>query len=181
MARHTKRSLIQAKLNMDARVQELRGIIARGTESAQRLPIITEQYQATQRYLQSSCMYESPHYEEGEKTPEDLEREIESLEKNIDRARSAHTELANSARFYRAYHWVVNGPKIRELKKHLTAAEYWVEQFSDQIAAIDFDTDKDIDERIREKEIMEYQRTQAIDRLQQIQSKINEIQSIKYM
>lgn len=181
MAKHTKRSLIQAKIQMDARVQELRGIIARGTESAQRLPAITEQYQATQRYLRSSCMYETPHYEEGEKTPEDLEREIESLERNIGRADSARAELANSARFYRAYHWVVNGPKIRELKKHLTAVEYWVEQYRDQIAAIDFDTDKDIDERMREKEIMEYQHAQAKEQVQQIQSKIKEIQNIKYM
>lgn len=181
MTRHTKRSLIQAKIQMDARVQELRDIVACGRKSAQRLPMVIEQYQAIQRYLRSSCMYESPHYEEGEKTPEDLEREIESLERNIGRADSARAELSNSARFYRAYHWVVNGPKIRELKKHLTAAEYWVEQFSDQIASIDFETDKDIDERVREKEIMEYQRTQAKEQVQQIQSKIKEIQNIKYM
>ena len=76
MDKRKKTTLKQAKIDMDALVQELRGVVARGAVSGRRLPLLEEELQATQRYLRTNCSYEAVRYDEDEKTPEDLEQEI---------------------------------------------------------------------------------------------------------
>ena len=181
MVKTKKRSLRQAKLDMDTRVQGLYDVIARGNAAAVRLPDTMQQLEATQSYLRNSCMYESARYEEGEKTPEDLEHEIDILTQDVYMADKARMELKEAARFYRAYHIVVNGPKIKEVKKQLNAVEYWLEQWQSRIWALDSDTDKDIDERIQEKDIMENEYARAREEACRLQLKLSELRNIKYM
>ena len=176
-----KRTLRQAKLDMDVRVQGLRTVVASGVEAEKRLPALREELQATQRYLRTNSVYESARYEDGEKTPEDLESEIDALETNVVEANVAREELKRAAQFYHAYHIVAFMPKMRELKKRLTAAEYWVEQWKERINNLVLDSDMDIDERLAEKDYLEIEYSKAQDRVQQIQLQIKEIKNIKYM
>lgn len=181
MDKGKKKTLAQAKMDMDARVQEIRGVIAQGEQAALRLPEIREQLVATQRYFRSNCMYERASYDEGEPSMEDLECEVEMLQHDIECADAARAELKHAERFYRAYHYVVNGPKIRDLKSKLTAAEYWVEQWQSRIWAVDVDTDKDIDERIKEKEYLQYEYNRAVDYVSELRTQLTDAKNVRYM
>ena len=181
MSRSKTRSLEQAKINMDKRVQELRDALSRGASAGKRLPQLRDELQATQRYLRTNCTCEAAHYDEDERTPEDLEREIESLERDIKDADLAKYELGQVASFYRAYHLVAYGPKLRDLKSRLNAAEYWAEQWQSNMWAIELDTEKDIDECGHEKAHCEYEFIKVSEEICQLRAKIKEIQNIKYM
>ncbi len=181
MDKNKKKNLRQAKLDMDARVVQLRGVVARGIASQARLQSVKDELYAAQQYLRTNRMYESVRYEDGEKTPEDLEREIEALEKDIINADFARLELGHAVRFYRAYHIVAFMPKLRDLKKRLTAAEYWVEQWQERINNLGLESDMDIDERAQEKDYLECEYSKAIEQVQQIRAQINDIRNIKYI
>ena len=182
MAKRNKtRTLAVAKAEMDARVRELRGVIACGDASAVRLPSVVSQMDATQRYLRNSCTYESARYDDDEPTLEDLEREVESLRKDVECADIARVELKKAERFYRAYNYVVNGPKIRELKSNLYVAEYWLDQWQGRIWAIDTDTDKDMDERVQEKEYLQCEYNRALDAVNKLRAQLADVRNTKYM
>lgn len=175
------RTLAAAKIEMDARVRELRAVIAHGDASAVRLPSVVLQLDATQRCFRSSCTYESVRYDDGEPTLDDLEQEVESLREDIERADVARVELKKAERFYRAYNYVVNRSKIRELKSDLDAAEYWLAQWQGRIWAIDTDTDKDIDERIQEKEYLQCEYNCALDTVNKLRRQLADVLNTKYM
>lgn len=181
MVRNKTKTLKQAKIDMDARVQELRDVVVCGNVASQRLPFVREQLDATQKFNNTARFYESPKYEPGEKRPEDLEAEIADLEKAVKDADVARIGLKRAAQFYRAYHFVVYVPKIQELKKRLDAAELWVEQWKDRMNLIDSDADKDIDEREQEKAVLQCEYEIAVNCVKKLQSQIDEMRNVKYM
>ena len=181
MRKRNRGTLMQAKADMDVRVQQLRDVVARGACATKRLPLLREELQATQFYQRTNCMYESIRYQDDEKTPEDLEFEINVWEREVKQADSAKLELTKAASFYRAYHLVVFGPKLRDLRSRLNAAEYWAEQWKNNLLEIGLDSEKNDDESIYDKSHFECEYARVNEEIFKLRAKITEIQNIKYM
>ena len=181
MDKSKKRTLSQAKADMDLHVCELRKKVAHGEEAAERLPLVVDQLDATRKYLRTSAVYEVVRYEDGEQTLADLEHEVDLLNEDIKCAEVARGQLVEAERFYRAYHYVVNGPKIRALRRELTEAECWVEQWNDRIRFVDCDTEEDIDKCDQEKAHCEYELACAREKVCILQNKIRDLRNVRYM
>ena len=180
MANNEKRTLNQAKADMDSRVHVLRGTVARGEQAAERLPLVVAQLDATRNYLRTSSVYETARYEDGEMTLDDLEHEVDLLNDDIRCADEAKAELAKAASFYRAYHYVVNGPKIRALKRQITDVEGWIEQWKTHIAILDTETD-DVDVAEHDRAYLEYECECAREKLCRLQKEITDLRLVRYM
>lgn len=173
--------LNKAKELKDARVRVLRGVIDLGRAASYRLPDLKMSLKGLEAYEATNRVSGLDRPEEGEDTVDTLRAKIDCAQSEIAAADKAQIELKEIARFYRAYHIVVYGPKIKELKQQLNAAEYWAEQWQSRIWALDLDTDKDIDERAQEKDIMEYECARARDEVSRLQIKLSELRNMKYM
>lgn len=177
MGKNKKRTLRQAKADMDLRVQDLRGVIERGEQAAERLPLVVAQFDATQSYA-SNHYYECDGRNKGEPTLDDLESEIGLLSKDIECADAARAELAKAERFYRAYHIVVNGPKIIELQHQIHDAEIWQAHWCRKMQSVATEY-PDEDQQLCESSHAEIEYNKACQQVQVLKQRLTELRIVR--
>ena len=173
--------LNKAKELKDARVKVLRQVLSDGREASRSLPDLEMSLKGLQAYELTNRVSGLDKPEEGEDTTDMLQIKIDRAHSAILAAESAWKELGAIKRFYRAYHFVVNGPKIRELKRQLTDAELWVEQWESRLATIDLDYEDDTDKRDSEKARLVCECEYAHNKVRKLQNQIAELCNIRYM
>ena len=173
--------LNKAKELKDASVQVLRRVVSHGREAARSLPELEKSLAGLMAYEATNRVSGLDKLEEGEETTSTLQDKIDSAQSAILAAEGAVRELKSIERFYRVYNFVVNGPKIRELKRQLADAELWLEQWESRLATIGLDAEQDEDKRDSEKARLECEYECACSEVRRLQNQIAELRNIRYM
>lgn len=181
MEKVKKGRLQKAKELKDARAIMLRAMISRGRVASASLPRLYEALRAMDAYEMTNRVSGLDKADADEDTADTLRAKIENAQTDVANADKAATELKEIERFYRAYHIVMNMPRLKDLRARLNVAKYWTEQWQERINSLALESDMDIDEQFQEKDYLEQEYAKAIDQVNQIQSQINEITNGKHM
>lgn len=176
-----KKTLEQAKLEMDKRASELRAIISRPDFTKKEIYTLQQNLANLYQFESLSRSYEPIKYEEGETTPEYLEQQIEQkkheLALQLDQAAQAQFELKETASFYRAYNIVIHKGKIIKLEQDLEDAKNWAYQWREEIEKLISDPNKSIDEKLQERAMLMQNYNKALQDIELIERQLVEQKS----
>lgn len=181
MKKAEKGRLQKAKELKDARAIMLRAMISRGRVASASLPRLYEALRAMDVYEMTNRVSGLDKPDTDEDTADTLRAKIENAQTDVTNANKAAAELKEIERFYRAYHVIMNMPRLKDLRARLSAAEYWVEQYKENINNLTLESDMDIDEQFQERDYLEQEYAKAIDQVNKIHAQINEITNGRYM
>ena len=176
-----KKTLEQVKQEMNMRAAELRGVL--DSEKLKKSSISELQTKLSDMYKQEqlACQYEPIRYEAGEKTPADLDNEINNLYEDLDKMQpqvvAARKELDQIEKFYRAYNIVIRRAKITKLEQDLEDAKNWAYQWREEIESIGIDPEKSIDEKLTERALLMQNYNKALADIEKIERKLHEQRS----
>ena len=143
------------------------------------LPGLNVRLQGLRDWEASISHYETPRYEKGEDTPADLEHKIEIAKDNIARGAFAIQELKFADKFNATYKVAMLEPRLEAFRIDLRDAEAWVEHWARMRNGISLDDYEDTDDMERDRTYFAFEYEQAIKRVRELKSKLNELQNIR--
>lgn len=175
-----KKTLEQAKLEMDKRASELRAIISRPDFTKKEIYTLQQNLANLYQFESLSRLYEPIKYEEGETTPEYLEHQIEQKKRELTleqaQAAKATFELKEMEHFYRAYNFMIRKGKIIKLEQDLEDMKNWAFQWREEMNALSVDPEKSMDEKIIEHSILMQNYEKALCEIEKLEKQLFEQQ-----
>lgn len=162
---------------VDSKVAQAASVAGQAKIAADRLPKLRQSLENLRQWEGSIARYETPHYDDGEETPADLEQEIDVAQRCVQRGQIASQDVEYASRFYSMYRYIQQEPKRNEIRKQLGEAEVWADHWAslcDSVSDID-----DIDDMEKNKAYYLYEYERAAKRVRELNIELNSLRHVR--